>query len=883
MVHKHSARRLHYDLRLELDGALKSWAVPQGPSPDPAVKRLAVMVEDHPLDYGSFEGVIPRGEYGAGPVIIWDRGTYSPEGEDHQTHFEDRPAAEALMREGLAKEKVSILMRGEKLHGSWTLVKMAHRNHDWLLIKHQDVFANPGSGMTADEHSIISGLGIEDLRSGKPPDNAAKAATMPQIPGGRLAPFPEFVPPMLATLTDKPFSEPGWVFEPKLDGYRVMAFIRGDKVRLLSRRGNDSTSHFPGVVASLKGPGPRDMVLDGEVVALDELGRPCFQCLQQHIMPWLEPQFRGAKEPAAIVYYVFDIIYLKGNDLTKIPLRQRKDILKAAVNVSPTVRLVDYFEGDGEAIYDAAVSHGFEGVMAKRTESAYQPGRRSRDWLKIKAVLSEEFVIGGFTQGQGARAHVFGALIVGQFDAQEKLTYSGHVGTGFDDKSLAGLKQALDRLTSSECPFAATPPLNAPAVWVRPELVAEIKFSEWTQDGRLRAPVFVGLREDKQAREVRRAEVVPAPGGTRVGARIKPPGTPPPAPKASPDHDMSTAPADLLGQLQKPGESFPVTVGGDTIELNNLDKELWPAFQGRRGLTKRDLLIYLAQVSGYLLPHLKDRPITLKRYPDGIHGEYFYQKHWPFPLPDFVHTTLVRDKEGEDNRPYIMCNNLATLIWLGQLADIELHTWFSRISPEPDLAGKPPSPDLLDYPDFIIFDLDPYIYSGTEAQGAEPELSRAAFARTCQVALWLKEALDSLSLASYVKTSGRTGLHVYAPIIRRFDYHQVQAAAGTIGRFLWQQHPRDITLDWAVEKRTGMVFFDYNQNVYGKTLASVYSPRAGPEASVAVPLAWDELGRAYPTDFTIPHVPERLARTGDLWSSILDNKRDLKSLLALQP
>lgn len=716
------------------------------------------------------------------------------------------------------------------------------------------------------------------------------------IPGARPAPFPSFVAPMLATLTTGPFANPAWIFEPKLDGYRFIALVQNRNVRLLSRRGLDNTTKYAHLAESLRHQKAGELILDGEVVALDELGRPCFQCLQQRLMLEREAQLPGEKEAIPIIYYVFDIVYVDGYDLTRVPLRQRKDILYTSVKSSNGLRLLDYFEGDGELVYEAAVRQGFEGVVAKLWDSVYEPGRRSRSWLKVKVILSDEFVIGGFSHGLGARWQTLGALLLGQYDDRGRLVYTGHVGTGFAEQMLVDLKHTLDAIKTDSCPFAETPPLNAPTTWVKPELVAEVKFSEWTQDGRLRTPVFLRLREDKPAREIWRVQTEPTPkqlmeAGSPAAAKPRKAFAYPSFPKGE---------ESLLHQLQKTGDSFSIHLRGHEISLNNLDKELWPAFEGQPTLNKRDLLIYLARVSPYLLPHLRDRPITLKRYPDGIYGEYFYQKHWPFPLPDFVETI---DIPSETDQPYLLCNNLPSLLWLGQLADVELHTWFSRISRDPELASTrrrrrdPTGPDLLgpvgqvptrrqedrasilDYPDFIIFDLDPYIYAGTEAAGAEPALSLGAFARTCQAALWLKELLDSLSLLSFVKTSGRTGLHVYVPIVRRFDYHQVHAAAETVGRFLWQQHPREITLDWAVEKRTGMVFIDYNQNVYGKTLASVYSPRATPQATISMPVSWDELNTIYPTDFTIFTVPDRLAKIGDMWSGILDARRDLSQIL----
>lgn len=869
VVHQHAARRLHYDLRLELDGVLKSWAIPHGPSLDPAVKRLAVMVEDHPLHYASFEGVIPAGEYGAGQVIVWDRGTYSP--EDESAGLPDsRGRAEEMMRKTLETGKVKLSMHGSKMQGSWALVKMAHRGKDWLLIKHRDEFAEPARDLQKEGLSLLSGPDIEALQNRRPP---APAATIPanlsEVPGARPAPFPSLAPPMLAKLAASPFTDPAWIFEPKLDGYRTLAFCRQTGVNLLSRRELDTTGKFPRVAASLKTGNTKEMVLDGEIVALDELGRPCFQCLQQHFLPERQVVPMEAKKPVPIIYYVFDILYLNGYDLTGVALARRKEILEAALQPSGSVRLVDHFEGDGKVVYEAAVANGFEGIMAKRLESTYEAGRRSGNWLKVKAVMTDDFVIGGYSAGAGARTHTLGAILVGQYDENGRLAYSSHVGAGFSDEKLADLKISLDALRTADGPFAETPPSNAPVTWVRPELVAEVKFSERTRDGRLRAPVFVRLRDDKPAAGVRRAEVAPPAG--REGDE---------SPSYPPLRKWEETAAGLARQLQQPGDSLSIVVEGHKIDLSNLDKELWPAFESRRPLTKRDLLIYLAGVSTHLLPHLKDRPITLKRYPDGITGEYFYQKHWNHPLPGFIETVNLPSEKGRTGQPYLMCNNLASLIWLGQLADIELHTWFSRVSPEPDQAEAPGG--ILNYPDFIIFDLDPYIYSGKEAPGDEPELNRAAFGSTRRVAFWLKELLDSLSLASFIKTSGRTGLHVYVPITRTYGFHEVHAAAETIGRFLTQQHPKEITMDWAVERRAGMVFLDYNQNVYGKTLASVYSPRAAPEATVSTPLRWEELDTVYPTAFTLLTVPNRLARLGDLWSSILESRRDLKAIIGGQ-
>jgi len=874
VVQKHAARRLHYDFRLEVGGVLKSWSVPKGPSLDPAEKRLAVMVEDHPLDYGSFEGVIPRGEYGGGQVIVWDNGTYSPD-EDGRLSLDDRADAEERMRRGLAAGKLSILLRGRKLKGSWTLVKTQRGDKDWLLIKHRDGFVDSERDVLDDDRSVISGLRIEDLKAGRLPDRPRGGATVrpDDLPAARRAPFPRSIAPMMATLTSAPFSNPDWLFEPKLDGVRAIALIRGGKTKLLSRSGLDATRQYPSLAEELGRQPEPELVLDGEIVALDEAGRPSFQLLQQRLNLTRDADIRRADAEIPVLYYAFDLLHSGRFDLTAAPLGQRKALLERVLLPSPRVRLLEHFEEEGEAAYDAAVAHGLEGIIAKRRDSVYEPGRRSRHWLKVKATVSDEFVAGGYSQGLGGRAGTFGALLLGYFDDEGRLVYVGNVGSGFDDRTLADLRRRLDAIRVDECPFAAAPPEKTPATWVRPQLVVEVKFAQWTADGHLRAPVFLRLREDKPAAEVRPADVVPAPG----------------VPAAR--NEAASLQAEVEGVIDQLGakrEKLTLSVEGHKLPLSNLDKEFWPALGGRRALTKRDLIAYLARVSPYLLPHLRDRPLSLTRYPDGIAGEHFYQKHWDNPLPPFVASVRLFSEHNEGDQEYLICNNLPTLLWLGQIADLELHTWYSRVSPEPDghhlsdrFTGSVENIDgsLLNFPDFIVFDLDPYIYSGREAAGDEPELNRKAFARTCEVALWLKELLDSLSLSSFVKTTGRTGLHVYVPILRQLDYDAVRSASETIGRFLLRQHPREITMDWAVRKRTGKVFLDHNQNARGKTLASVYSPRPLPEAAVSMPLRWDELGGVYPTDFTILSAPQRLAEVGDLWAGILEAKHDLKGLL----
>lgn len=865
-MQKHAATRLHYDFRLEFDGALKSWAVPKGPSLDPGEKRLAVHVEDHPLDYASFEGIIPKGSYGAGEVIVWDAGTYVPD-EPKGRDLEDREAAEAAMREGLEAGKMSVTLLGKKLRGSWALVRM--KGKDWLLIKHADSYADPGRDILEDDRSIRSGATLSDLRSGRKPDPAAARVRAELLPGARAAPFPNTLTPMLPTLAEHAFSHPDWIFEPKLDGIRVVALVREEAVKLLSRLGSDATSRYPALIREL-GRQEREMVLDGEIVALDPSGKPSFQLLQERMHLTRAADIRRAEESIPIVYYVFDLLYADGYELHRVPLRQRRLLLESTLALSERVRLVDFVEEEGEMAFEAFVDYGLEGVVAKRRDSFYEPGRRSHAWLKIKGTQSEDFVVVGFTAGAGARAKTFGALVLAAHDDEGKLRMAGQVGSGFDDRTLEQLRERLDAMVIDESPVAE--PAQSPTIWVRPELVAEVKFTQWTNDGRLRAPVFLRLREDKAPGEAVRAEPV----------------APPAPPSAAKGGDKQLG--AVLEALAGKDESGLLNLDGHRINLTHLNKVLWPPSGGHAGVTKRDLLRYFAQVSPYLLDHLKDRPLSLVRCPDGITGERFFQKHVDLGRPKFVETVRLFSEHNVGDGDYVMCNNLATLMWFGQMAALEIHPWYSRVSPEPDghhlgtqFAGSEAAIDssLLNYPDFIVFDLDPYIYSGREGKGEEPELNRIAYQRTCEVAYWLKELLDGLDLKSFVKTSGRTGLHIFAPILRQLDYDTARSACETIGTFLRSQHPKDVTMEWTVTKRTGKVFFDHNQNVRGKTLAAAFSPRLAPEATISMPLDWSELLDVYPTDFAVLNAGAFLEERGDRWADISDAKTDVEGLLGL--
>lgn len=689
------------------------------------------------------------------------------------------------------------------------------------------------------------------------------------IPGARSTALPDAVEPMLASLADRPFSSHQWLFEPKLDGVRAIALIHDGKVRLLSRRGLNTTAQFPEVAAALARQPKSQLVLDGEIVALDDHGRPSFQRLQRRLGLTRDGDIRRVAREVSVIYYVFDLLYVDDCELRSSPLEARKSLLGQVLQVGDVVRLVEYFPTDGRLAFETAVRHGLEGVVAKRRDSRYESGCRSRNWLKIKETQSEDFVVGGYTSGEGGRAGSFGALLLGCYTERGRLMYLGGAGSGFDERTLADLRARLDRLRTERCPFGVPPPGVGQAQWVRPEIVATVKFAEVTHDGRLRAPVFLHLHPDKPAAGCD-CSVLARYENREASAHFN-------------TDKIGDELAGMLRQLASAGESLSVRVDGAQLRLNNLDKELWPAVNGRGALTKRDFISYLCQASPFLLRYLRDRPLTLIRYPHGIQGTRFFQKRWPDHLPEFV-ATMPRPTASDGGDGLLLCNNLATLLWLGQLADLELHCTLSRVDPAPDaehlvseFGGKAPAAhaELLRYPDFVLFDLDPYIYSGREPPGAEPELNRPAFDKVREVALWLKEILESLSLTAYVKTSGATGLHVLVPVVRRFDYDFVRSFSAKIARFLWQEHPEQVTLDWAVEKRRGKVFVDYNQNTRGKSIAAAYSPRATPEATVSMPILWEELGQVFPTDFTMLTAPQRLQEVGDLWANIFRSKRDL--------
>lgn len=783
VVQRHLARRPHFDLRLEIGGTLKSWAVPRGPSLDPRQRRLAVRTEDHPLEYAEFEGVIPRGEYGAGPVAIWDRG-----------FVESRSSLE----EGLRSGRLYFILDGKRLKGEFALVrKQGAEREDWLLIKKRDDFATE-EDPTLDQRSIVSGRRAEDLLG--PPADAPEG------------PMPRGIDPMKALLVEAPFSREGWFFEPKWDGYRAVAEVAGPEVRLYSRKGLPLGSRYPEIVSSLAAWG-RQGVLDGEIVALDARGRPVFQWLQD---------WAGRRE-GTLVYYVFDLLYLDGRDLRGLPLRRRKELLRAALPELPGVRFGAHVEEDGERFFAEAVRLGLEGMVAKDASSAYEEGRRSGRWVKVKSVRRQEALVCGFTQpGPGRRG--FGALVLGAYEGG-RLVHIGNVGSGFDDKALASLRSRLEPLVRPDPPFERPPAEDLRATWTRPELACEVRFSEWTEGGRMRQPVFLGLRPDVAPGSVRREralpleQVLPEPPGRFFGR------TPP---------ESSEGPAERID------------LGGRVVTLARPGKPLFP------GISKSDLAAYYRKVAPAILRYLKDRPLTLLRHPDGAAGDSFFQKSAPEPRPEWVRTHRVASASGGREIEYVVCEDEATLLWLTNLGCIELNPWNSR-------AAAP------DRPDYAVLDLDP---------------EEAPFERVVETAQALRGLLEEAGIPSACKTSGKRGLHVCVPLGARYTHEEARLFSEIVARLVHARLPATTSVVRSPKRRRGKVYLDYLQNGRTQTLACAYCARPVPEASVSTPLRWEEVRPGLdPRRFTVRDVPERLARVGDLWAPVLGPGIDMEEAL----
>ena len=856
-MQKHDASRLHYDFRLESeDGVLKSWAVPKGPSMSPGTKRLAVMVEDHPFDYLHFEGTIPRGNYGAGTVIVWDTGSYS--------------VKEPLTRQ-LESGKVSVELYGNKLKGLFKLIRTKKENQ-WLLIKAHDKFVSEDDLTLISPESILSGKSNSDIESenvAAPPSKSYlsndKHSTSKKVTEKKSN--VEFslptVKPMLAHPFEKGFDSKEWVFEVKWDGVRAITYKNNNHIRIQSRNGNDITRLYPEIVNALKMSlrGHKSTVLDGEIVVLNEKGIPDFHTHQHrmHIQNHHEIMSLSVKNPST--YYVFDILYDEGKNLESLGYLERRQILNSVLKTNDTIRISEYIEEKGTEILASSKKLNLEGIVAKHKRSVYREGIRSRDWLKIKNTKTQDCVIIGYTRGLGSRVSHFGSLVLAVYSAKErKLKFAGHAGTGFNDQTLSEIYSKLKPLETNSRPVDKIPYLNRETKWLKAVLVAEVKFDEWTSDGILRAPVFLRLRDDKKPEECIVEADKPIKNLSQVGND----------PKYGKDERGSNS------QKNKSN-------GIGNVVVTNPNKVYWKATKQHPAYLKGDLIDYYDKISDVILRHLEDRPLSLSRYPNGIYGKTFYQKDWDQKKPEFVTTAKIHSEHRGDSINYIICNNKETLLWVANLGCIEMHPWYSRIK---DFQGCHTSNLLheekcgLNFPDFIVFDLDPYIYSGKEKKGAEPQYNIAGFKAAVDIAHELKDIFRDLKINSYIKTSGKSGLHIYVPILNTYSYEQTKSFAETIANIMLRKFPKKVTLEWSTSKRKGKVFFDFNQNARGKTIASVYSLRPTADAMVSMPIEWKNIDEILPTDFTISNAPDLINKNGDSWHEILSDKQDIEKLIS---
>ncbi|MGQ3132825.1 MAG: DNA ligase D [Flavobacteriales bacterium] len=799
VVQRHDASHLHYDFRLEMEGVLKSWAVPKGPSMKAGERRLAVMVEDHPLDYGKFYGIIPEGNYGAGTVEIWDEGTYLP--------LEELPAAEreAELLRGLEQGDLKFSLKGKHLNGAFALVRMNDgTGKNWLLIKKKDEYAQKSYAIAKVPSLKIpagsAGTKKKTEKKSKPVTAALKKKTaqadkMPAEP----------LKPMLATLAEVFPADGNWLYEPKYDGYRAITRIQEGKVQMDSRNGNSFVRKYAALVKELRAV-KDEVVLDGEVVIEDKKGVSNFQMLQN---------FDTTRE-GTLTYYVFDILYLNGHSLMDMPLVQRKELLSAFFkeNDFENIKESAFVQGGGEALFKKLTAKGYEGIIAKDAEGSYREGRRSEGWLKIKSAHTQEAVICGYTQPQNSRKY-FGSLVLGMYE-NGKLRYVGNCGTGFTETSLKDLYEQMQELQVKKCPFPEKPVLRgrkSDPTWIRPELVCNVKFQHWTRESLMRVPVFQGLRTDKEAAGV-----------------------------------VREIPKEARPAVQKTGEQV-LMLDGHEVKCTHLDKIYWPAEK----ISKGDLIDYYLQIAPYILPYLKDRPLSLNRFPNGIEKPGFYQKDMDTEqVPSWLHTEKIWSKSNDDYIDYLICNDTATLIYMVNLGCIDINPWNSTFR-EPDR------------PDFLIMDLDP---------------DGVPFERVVDTALAVKEVCDALDIPCFCKTSGATGLHVYIPLDAAYTYDEVKTFGELMAAMTHERVPAFTSLERMRAKRRRKVYIDFLQNRKGQTIAAPYSVRPKPGATVSTPLRWTELThKLRPAMFTIFNIGERLHKTGDLWKDVLGKGIDLKKVL----
>ena len=836
VVQKHWARAMHFDFRLELDGTLKSWAVPKGPSTKAEEKRLAVHVEDHPLEYADFEGVIPAGNYGAGSVIVWDRGWFgSFKPEDLLEQYE--------------RGKMELELFGFKLRGKWTLVRMGKKDKEWLLLKKLDGAATKDAeAIDRYPESVISGLTVEEMRD-VAGTLAATRERVVSLGAPKSAIDPRDVPLTLATLERRPPSGDDWCFEIKYDGVRALAYRDGDEVRILGRSGEEITARYPEVAAGLAWLSTPRFLLDGEIIADDESGRPSFQRLQSRMGLTKPRDIETMMERVPVRGLFFDCLWLEGHDLRKLPLLARKELLARVVPPLGPVQRCDHVVGHGDAFLVAVSELGLEGVVAKRITSSYA-GRRTPDWIKVKCDRRLNFVIGGYTEPQGSRTG-FGALHVGIYDG-DALVYVTKVGTGFDGAGIASIGKTMAPLARESSPFAKRSPGARGNHWVEPRLVCEVRFTEWTDDGGLRHPTFMGLRPDVRPEDCRREEPVkleaaveeaidePSAESAETGEQG--------APKRSRRKSSNSTAAGKTPNRERT-QTPPRPAAAETVRVTNPGKVFWPA----DGYTKGDLVGYYETIAPKLLPYLRDRPVVLTRYPDGIEGKSFFQKDAPVYVPDWVRTEVIPHADvGRDIR-YFVLEDLESLRYVANLGTVPLHVWSARIA-------------ALENPDWLILDLDP---------------KEAPFAHVVRVARALKKILDELELTSFVKTSGATGLHVLLPMGQRYTHEETRAFARILAVLTVESVPEIATVTRAIHGRSGKVYVDFGQNGRGNTIVSPYSVRPLPGAPASCPIRWDEVNaRLDPARFTIRTIPKRFEEMDDPLTGVFGDAIDVASTLA---
>jgi bifunctional non-homologous end joining protein LigD len=882
VVQRHRATRLHYDFRLEIDGVLVSWAVPKGPTLDPGVRRMAVHVEDHPIEYFDFEGVIPARQYGAGDVIVWDWGTWTGEA----------PTLDA----GAAIEAGELKFRldGEKLKGRFTIVRTGGRRRkgddpgarafeddagdQWLLIHKRDDASVAGWDAEDFPQSVKTGRTNDDVKAARDAlwnGKAPAAAAEIDLSGAVVAAMPSSIDPMLATLATKAFSDPDWLYEIKWDGFRIQAIVTDRRVRLLTRNLKDGATYFPTLLSAPTWIEAREAIVDGEVVALDDAGRPEFSLLQERL---------GSTTAQGLVYQAFDLLYVDGRSLLGVPLEDRKRLLQSVLRPHPRVRFAAHVVGEGEAFYAAAQEQELEGIIAKLRRSRYEPGRRSSAWLKIKVRPEQELVVGGWTPGEG-NARDLGAVAVGVYD-DGRLRFSGKVGSGFDGRMRRLIRERLEDLETETPAFDPAPPRDyrgrwggelKNVRWVKPELVIRAELGGWSRDGMVRQAAFKGIEEGRDPRTVRRERPVSTAEAVKAAEMATPP-APEPMPDGAADRDGSLGAARAtarrstksagsgialdavseaeLAALDALGKEGVWQSAGRELKLTNLDKVIFDGAAGEASITKRELILYFARIAPTMLPHLADRPLNLHRFPNGAGAQGFWQKDIPSTAPTWLkrwHETGFDPREDREANDHLIADHPATLCWLGNQTSFEIHAW----------TGKLPEPWR---PTFALIDIDPGEHTTWD--------------ETLAIARLYRTALDHLGVRGYPKTTGKRGIQVWIPIVPRYSFNDTSGWVERVSRAVGAIVPDLVSWEWSKGARKGRARLDYTQNQPIKTLVAPYAVRPAPGAPVSAPIAWGELDDPdlRPDRWTIRTIVERVAERGDLFAPAQSDAQELPAV-----